>query len=145
MDDPRATPPVFAGESAADLATESARDPHAAPGEAAAVLQALAAGLHPLNGSSLRADAAWNLPAVRASLAEGAVALQSLERQRARRARLPPNVGKPWSASDDARLLEAFDAREDLEAIATALGRTRTGVRSRLERHGRLAPPAPVG
>jgi hypothetical protein len=80
------------------------------------------------------------VPAVREAL----VALRSAQRSRERREKLPANVGKPWSADHDAALLAAFDAGLGLEAIAAQLHRTRTGIRTRLERHGRLTPAPPA-
>jgi hypothetical protein len=74
------------------------------------------------------------------SLREAVAALQERERQRERRGRLPANVGKPWTAEQDAALLTAFDAGLPLDTIAAQLQRTRVGVRTRLERHGRLTP-----
>jgi hypothetical protein len=76
------------------------------------------------------------VPAVREAL----VALREQRRSRERRERLPANVGKPWTVEQDAALLAAFDAGLGLEAIAAQLHRTRTGIRTRLERHGRLTP-----
>jgi hypothetical protein len=65
-----------------------------------------------------------------------------VQRHRAeRRARLPPNVGKPWSAAHDALLLAGFDAGLTPDELAARVGRTRAGIRSRLVRHGRLPPP----
>lgn len=77
------------------------------------------------------------------SLREALVALQERQRLRERRGRLPANVGKPWTAEHDAALLAAFDAGLPLETIAVQLQRTRIGVRTRLERHGRLTPAPP--
>jgi hypothetical protein len=79
------------------------------------------------------------LPAVREALA----ALREQQRSRHRRDRLPVNVGKPWTADQDAALLASFDAGLGLEAIAAQLQRTRTGIRARLERHGRITPAPP--
>jgi hypothetical protein len=74
------------------------------------------------------------------ALHEALCALHERDRARERRDRLPANVGKPWTAEHDAALLAAFDAGTPLDEIAARLQRTRVGVRTRLERHGRLAP-----
>jgi hypothetical protein len=74
------------------------------------------------------------------ALHEALRALHERDRARERRDRLPANVGKPWTADQDAALLAAFDAGTPLDEIAGRLQRTRVGVRTRLERHGRLAP-----
>lgn len=75
-----------------------------------------------------------------AALREGIRALHERDRARERRDRLPANVGKPWTSAHDVDLLAAFDAGMPLDEIAKRLQRTRIGVRTRLERHGRLSP-----
>lgn len=74
------------------------------------------------------------------ALHEAIGALHERERARERRDRLPANVGKPWTQAHDTDLLAAFDAGVPIEEIASKLQRTRVGIRTRLERHGRLAP-----
>lgn len=81
---------------------------------------------------------------VLASLHAAVRALQEQRRQHERRRQLPANVGKPWTAEQDAALLAAFDAGVPLDALAAQFARTRTGIRTRLERHGRLTPVVPV-
>jgi hypothetical protein len=89
---------------------------------------------------TLRLPEGCDRAALVGSLREAMAALQERERQRERRGRLPANVGKPWTAEQDAALLAAFDAGLPLDTIAAQLQRTRVGVRTRLERHGRLTP-----
>jgi hypothetical protein len=89
---------------------------------------------------TLRLPEGCDRAALVGSLREALSALQERERQRERRGRLPANVGKPWTAEQDAALLTAFDAGLPLDTIASQLQRTRVGVRTRLERHGRLTP-----
>ena len=99
----------------------------------------LVAGLDPATAQPVTA-ATWQHPEVAGALASAALALERQLRLAARRGELPPNVGKPWSADEDTTLLEQFDAGTAVNELAERLGRTRTGIRLRLERHGRLRP-----
>jgi hypothetical protein len=81
--------------------------------------------------------------AIVAALHEAIGALHDRDRARERRDRLPANVGKPWTQAHDTDLLAAFDAGVPIEEIAARLQRTRVGIRTRLERHGRLVPQPP--
>ena len=94
----------------------------------------------PENSRTLHLPEGCDRDALVGSLREALHALHERQRLRERRERLPSNVGKPWTAEQDAALLTAFDAGLPLEAIAAQLQRTRVGVRTRLERHGRLTP-----
>jgi hypothetical protein len=49
----------------------------------------------------------------------------------------PPNRGRPWSADDDCRLLEAHDGGASATELAGSFGRTRNAIRSRLLLLGR--------
>lgn len=102
------------------------------------VLSALAEGVDPVSGEAL--PQVCREPAIVDSLHVAVAALRARVKQRERRARLPANVGKPWRQEDDAALLAAWEAGEPLEALAERFGRTRIGIRSRLERYGKLAP-----
>lgn len=106
------------------------------------VLARLADGQDPVAAQAVSA-ATWQQPEVAEALA---VAVQVVQRQAlraARRGQLPPNVGKPWTPDDDAALLAAFDAGTAPAQLAGRFGRTRTGIRARLERYGRLQPAPP--
>ena len=133
-----------------DAAAEPAAvaEPAAAAEPAAvAVLAALLAAQSddeavPEDERQLRLPEGCDRAALVGSLRTALVALRDRQQQRERRGRLPANVGKPWTADHDATLLAAFDAGVPLEGIAAQLQRTRTGIRTRLERHGRLTPAA---
>jgi hypothetical protein len=132
--------------SEADSAANANADAEAPPADSLEhsleVLSALAEGIDPISGDRLPAICLE--PAIADALQVAVAALRARVQQRARRARLPANVGKPWRPEDDAALLAAWAAGEALEALAQRFGRTRVGIRSRLERHGRLAsPPRP--
>lgn len=53
-----------------------------------------------------------------------------------------PNAGKAWSAADDEELRRLFCAGNGVEDLALLFGRTRKGVRLRLERMGLLQAAA---
>jgi hypothetical protein len=58
----------------------------------------------------------------------------------------PPRTGRPWDAEEEARLDALVREGMPLPEIATALGRTRGGVSSRIAqlaiKRGALSPPA---
>lgn len=126
MDQERTTDPAAADVLAAVLAAVPAAQSGADDG--------------PDEARTLRLPEGCDRAALVGSLREALVALQERQRLRERRDRLPANVGKPWTAEQDAALLTAFDAGLPLENIAAQLQRTRIGIRTRLERHGRLTP-----
>ena len=104
---------------------------------AGTLIEALVAGRHPLQGSPLPPDHLCLEPQVNAALWCALAALDDIAIRQERRARLPEQVGKPWTAAEDAELVRAYDSGESLVVIAARLKRTRAGIRARLERHGR--------
>lgn len=90
-----------------------------------------------------------DLPAVAdvlSSTLAGLVALRQSHRVIPQRVR-PPNQGAGWTAEDDARLLARHRDGATDRQLATELGRTRGGIRLRLERLGaipadRRSPPS---
>ena len=54
---------------------------------------------------------------------------------------MPDRRGKPWTADEERRLIEAFQRGVTLEEIARDHGRSVPGVRTRLERRGQLPGP----
>lgn len=118
--------------------------------EALKIISALANGAHPGTGELFARDSPYQSPDVIRALFVAQRALEqrvhpaSRLQQSAVRASQPraesANAGKPWSADEDQRLLQAFDADKPLTEIAQAHGRTPAGIRARLEKHGRLEP-----
>jgi len=108
--------------------------------EALGIIAALANGVHPLTGEVFPAGSPYQHPDVVRALFAAARALESRSRGVQRQRELPGNVGKPWNAEEDARLLAAFDAGEARTAIARAHDRTLGGIEARLEKLGRIAP-----
>jgi hypothetical protein len=108
--------------------------------EALGIVAALANGVHPLTGEVFPAGSPYQHPDVVRALFVATRALEGRSRQVERQRDLPGNVGKPWSAEEDKRLLAAFDAGETRIDIARAHDRTVGGIEARLEKFGRLAP-----
>jgi hypothetical protein len=106
--------------------------------QATGILTALIQGVDPQTGEELPAKGVLhNAKTLRALL----VAVKALEEQvarEARRATLPANVGSPWTAEDERKLVVAFQSGEALSDIGEQLGRTLRGIESRLERLGLL-------
>lgn len=57
-----------------------------------------------------------------------------------RRIRRPGNTGQPWSAGEDARLVDAFDAGQEIAVLAEEHGRTKGAITSRLTTLGKMMP-----
>lgn len=108
------------------------------------ILQALAEGIDPYSGEAFAADSPYqHADTVRALYAAIAALRPAAKTAPAGRA-AAGNAGKSWSQDEDARLLQAFDAGESLEALARAHGRSRLGIEARLAKFGRLPPPAKI-
>lgn len=111
------------------------------------IVSALANGVNPTTGEVFPSDSPYQSPAIIRALF---IASRVLERALAAptpaaKVEPPPaakadtsNVGKPWSADDDQRLLTEFDAGRSASELARLLGRTVAGIEARLEKHGRI-------
>jgi hypothetical protein len=102
------------------------------------ILQCLVQGIDPLSGQELPADGVLQKAEVLRALLSGVSALEERAAREARRAALPANVGTPWTAEEERRLVEAFQAGDALSLVAEKLGRTLRAIESRLERLGLL-------
>ncbi len=113
--------------------------------KAAAILSALAQGVNPSTGELFAPDSPYQQADVVRALY---VALGRLQRpaehtreavESRARGTARSNVGKPWSAADDQRLLAEYERGRTPAELARDLGRTLAGVEARLEKHGRLS------
>jgi hypothetical protein len=102
------------------------------------IVSALANGVNPQTGEVFPADSPFQSAQIVRALYVAARALQAQPVRR--RADAPANAGKPWSETEDAELLNAFDRGASLASLAQAHARTTMGIQARLEKHGRLAP-----
>jgi hypothetical protein len=104
------------------------------------ILQALVQGFDPVSGAELPAGTVVQHAEVIRALLAGISALEADAQRTRRRAQLPENVGRPWSAPEEEQLSTAFRAGEKLPAIAARHRRTVAAIEARLERLGLLAP-----
>ena len=108
--------------------------------KALAIVSALANGVNPLTGEVFPPDSPYQTADVVRALFLVQSMLESRAKPKPRSASLPGNAGKPWSAEEDQKLLQAFDRGTPLPALAEAHGRPTAGIQARLEKHGRLQP-----
>jgi len=112
--------------------------------KAQALIAALANGINPLTGEVFPVDSPYQSPDVVRALFAAGRALESKARARPRGSQAA-NAGKIWSDDDERQLLSEFDAGRTLPELAQSLGRSLAGIQARLEKNGRLQPPATDG
>jgi hypothetical protein len=103
------------------------------------ILVNLVEGIDPDSGEALAPDSVLQRASILRAMLAGANALQVSESRAARRAQLPPNVGRPWDAAEEAELAKRFTSGAALEEIADVHERTVRAIQLRLGRLG-LAP-----
>lgn len=108
--------------------------------DARQVLQRLVQGLDPLSGEDVPGGPVWQQPEVIQAFLAAIAALEADATRVRRRAQLPENVGRPWSAAEEQRLTASFRAGEALPVIAAQHGRTLAAIEARLEALGLIAP-----
>jgi len=102
------------------------------------ILQALIQGIDPVTGEELIETVLQQADVLRALLA-GVAALEQVAARAQRRAQLPDNVGRSWTAEEERSLVTAFHAGESPADIAARHGRTLRAIEARLERLGLLS------
>ena len=108
--------------------------------EATAILKTLIEGREPGSLEPLPAGSVAHRADVLRALLAAVAALERVEVRTRRRAALPDNTGRTWSAEEDSRLVTAFKAGETPTAIAGRHSRTLRAIEARLQRMGLLAP-----
>jgi len=108
--------------------------------EASAILKTLIEGREPGSLEPLPAGSVAHRADVLRALFAAVAALERVEVRTRRRAALPDNTGRTWSAEEDSRLVMAFKAGETPTAIAERHSRTLRAIEARLQRMGLLAP-----
>ena len=112
--------------------------------EVITILDTLADGTDPSTGARIPYEAFHTATTVRALFAASAFLKSDIARSapRSDRTRATPftSAGAAWSAEEDARLGQEFDARMTVAQIALQHGRTSGAITSRLVRIGRLDP-----
>jgi hypothetical protein len=102
------------------------------------ILQALVQGIDPLTGEELVAGTVLQHADVLRALLAGVSALEQMAARAQRRAQLPGNVGRTWTAEEEGMLVAGFKSGDSLAAIAAKHGRTLRAIEARLERLGLL-------
>ena len=110
--------------------------------DAKAILKALIEGCEPGSREPLPTGSVVHRADVLRALLAGVAALEQVDTRARRRAALPGNAGRAWSAEEDARLAEAFSAGESPNGLAAKHHRTLRAIEARLQRMGLLDPEA---
>jgi hypothetical protein len=100
------------------------------------ILQSLVQGIDPFNGEDLPCGTVLQQADVLRALLAGVVALDQLAARASRRAQLPQNIGRAWSADEQSMLIDAFQSGEPVGDIAEKHGRTLRAIEARLEKLG---------
>lgn len=98
------------------------------------ILQALIQGVDPFDGGELPSGTVLQHADVLRALLAGVAALEQEAVRASRRAQLPRNIGRSWTAEENTRLVAAFQAGEELTQIAARHGRTLRAIEARLEK-----------
>lgn len=106
--------------------------------ETVRIVTSLAAGQNPFTGCALAQDSLLQDPEVVRALFGASAALADAARLKRRRAALPANCGKLWSAEDDERLSVGFEGGSSLPDLASELRRSVSSVRMRLVKLGKI-------
>jgi hypothetical protein len=107
--------------------------------KALSILSTLANGVNPLTGEAFPSDSPYQAPDIVRALYVATRALNARTGPKPARSGMPSNVGKPWTAEEDQRLLAEFDRGREPRALAGAHGRTLAGIEARLEKLGRIS------
>jgi hypothetical protein len=100
------------------------------------ILQSLVQGIDPFKGEDLPAGTVLQQADVLRALLAGVAALEQLAARASRRAQLPQNIGRAWSAEEQSLLIDAFQSGEPVADIAAKHGRTLRAIEARLEKLG---------
>lgn len=109
--------------------------------EALPIVRALADGRDPASGAPLAAESVFQKPEVIRALFAAALALEgaSVPRVSADAPKTASSgAGSAWTADEERRLVEQFDAGVSPAQIAKEHGRTRGAITSRLKKLGKI-------
>jgi hypothetical protein len=113
------------------------------------LVRKLADGVDPATGERFPAGSPYQQADTVRALYLALDGLDRLKRVKERQADGPPKAGRPWTKDEEQRMLQQFDAKVDVAAIAQELNRTSGAIWARLEKVGRIqrkdfARPEPV-
>jgi hypothetical protein len=103
------------------------------------ILQALIQGVDPFTGEELPEGTVIQQADVLRALLAGVVSLEQDAARASRRASLPRNIGRTWSADEQGELVDEFQSGESVADIATKHGRTVRAIEARLEKLGLIS------
>lgn len=109
------------------------------------IVSTLANGVNPITGEVFASDSPYQSSEIVRALFLAARALEggsasqpAPSRDTRARSQGLANVGKPWTAEEDERLVTEFAKGRSPRELATIHGRTLAGVEARLEKLGRI-------
>ena len=108
--------------------------------QAIEIVRKLAEGVNPYTGERFPADSAYQHADTVRALYLALDGLGKLKRSEQKQKVLPQGAGRPWTPEDEQKLLQRFDAKVDVTAIANEFNRTTGAIWSRLEKLGRVTP-----
>lgn len=100
------------------------------------ILTTLIAGRDPRSQQRLPTGSILNAPNVLRALLLAMSALEAASARERRRAALPPNVGRDWTAAEDKQLRDEVAGQEAIAAIAVRHGRSVRAIELRLRKLG---------
>lgn len=106
--------------------------------QAIAIVQKLADGVDPTTGERLPSSSVYQQADTVRALHLALEGLDRLKRVKERVHSGPPNAGRPWTKDEEDKMLQQFDAKVDVAAIAQELNRTTGAIWARLEKVGRI-------
>jgi hypothetical protein len=108
------------------------------PTRAIEIVKQLADGVDPATGERFPPNSPYQQADTVRALYLALDGLDRLKRVKDRQADGPPKAGRPWTKDEEQRMLQQFDAKVDVAAIAQALNRTSGAIWARLEKVGRI-------
>ena len=100
------------------------------------ILTTLIAGRDPRSQQRLPSASIVHAPNVLRALLLAVSALEASTARTRRRAALPPNVGREWTAAEEAQLRAELRGQDPLKAIAARHGRSVRAIELRLRKVG---------
>ena len=100
------------------------------------ILTTLIAGRDPRSQQPLPSGSIVHAPNVLRALLLAVSALEASTARTRRRAALPPNVGREWTAAEEAQLRAELRGQDPLKAIAARHGRSVRAIELRLRKVG---------
>lgn len=104
------------------------------------ILTTLIAGRNPISQQQLPSESILHAPNVLRALLLAVSALEASTARARRRAALPPNVGRQWTAAEEVQLRAEVCGQEPLKAIAARHGRSVRAIELRLRKLGIGSP-----